>query len=119
MTVAAEDTRTLSEHALEAVVEIQDVRVQPDHVTGMLVNLSGKIVRDVQVRIDRTWLWTNERHPGDSNDDPGRSVVYAVPGKMQPGGRLAFTYRFDTPAPQRTDGRFETSVSVVSLEQAG
>jgi hypothetical protein len=102
---------------LQKIVEVRDVRAQPDQVTGVLVNLSSKPVRSIQVRIDRSWLWANERHPGDERDDPGRSVVYTVPGEIAPGGRLPFTYRPDAPLPERRDGRFETSVSVVSLEQ--
>jgi hypothetical protein len=75
--------------------------------------------RNVQVQIDRSWLWKNERHPGADTNNPGRSVVYAVPGEIPPGGRLPFTYRSDGALPQRSDGSFGTSVSVVSLEQMG
>jgi len=98
---------------------VRDVRVQADEVSGVLVNLSSNPVRNIQVRVDCSWLWKNERHPGADKDDPGRSVVYAVPGDIPPGGRLPFTYRPDSALPQRSDGSFETSVSVVSLEQVG
>jgi hypothetical protein len=80
-------------------VEVRDVHAEPDQVTGVLVNLSSKPVRSIQVRIDRSWLWTNERHPGE--DNPGRSVVYTVPDEIAPGGRLPFTYRPDAPLPER------------------
>ena len=56
---------------------------------------------------------------GGAEESPGRTAVYTVPGEIPPGGQLPFTYRPDTPLPQRTDGRFETSVSVVGLEQVG
>jgi hypothetical protein len=69
----------------------------------------------VRLRIERSWLWTDERHPAE--DSPGRSTVYAVPGDIPPGGRLPFTYRSDTPLPQRSDGRFETSARVIGVEQ--
>jgi hypothetical protein len=114
--MAAETTMVLPEQ-LQKIVEVRDVHAEPDQVTGVLVNLSSKPVRSIQVRIDRSWLWTNERHPGE--DNPGRSVVYTVPDEIAPGGRLPFTYRPDAPLPERRDGRFETSVSVVSLEQIG
>jgi hypothetical protein len=116
--VAAETTVVPPEQ-LQQIVEVRDVRAQPDQVTGVLVNLSSKSVRSIQVRIDRSWLWTNERHPGEEMANPGRSVVYTVPGEIVPGGRLPFTYRPDALFPKRRNGRFETSVSVVSLEQVG
>jgi len=114
VTRAAEETTQL-----QKIVEVRDVRAQPDQVSGVLVNLSSKPVRNVRVRIDRTWLWADERRAGGTEESPGRSAVYAVPGEIPPGGRLPFTYRPETPLPQRSDGRFETSVSVVGLEQTG
>jgi hypothetical protein len=119
ITIAAEDTMMAPAQHLQKMVEVRDVRALPDQVSGVLVNLSSKPVRNVQVRIENSWLWKNERHPGEDEDNPGRSVVYTVPGEIPPGGHLLFTYRPDTPLPQRSDGRFETSVSVVGLEQGG
>lgn len=113
----AAETTLVPAGQLQKVVEVRDVGAAPDQVTGVLVNLSSKRVRSIQVRIDRSWLWADERHPGAETDNPGRSAVYAVPGEIGPGGRLPFTYRPDAPLPERRDGRFETSVSVVSLEQ--
>jgi hypothetical protein len=115
----AAGTTMVPPEQLQKIVEVRDVRAQPDLVTGVLVNLSSKTVRSIQVSIDHAWLWTNERHPGEAKDDPGRSVVYTVPGEVAPGGRLPFAYRPDAPLAERRDGRFETSVSVVSLEQVG
>ena len=118
LAVAAETT-IVAPGKLQKIVEVRDVRGQPDEVSGVLVNLSSNPVRNVQVQIDRSWLWKNERHPGANENNPGRSVVYAVPGEIPPGGRLSFTYRPDSTLPQRSDGSFKTSVSVVSLEQVG
>ena len=115
----AAGTTLVSPDQLQKIVDVREVHAQPDQVTGVLVNLSSKTVRSIELRIDRSWLWTNERHPGEETDNPGHSVVYAVPGEIAPGGSLPFTYRPDSPLPERRDGRFETSVSVVGLEQAG
>lgn len=115
----AAETTIVAPEKLQKIVEVRDVRAQPDEVSGVLVNLSSNPVRNVQVQINRSWLWKDERHPGADKDNPGRSVVYAVPGDIPPGGRLPFTYRPDSALPQRSDGSFETSVSVVSLEQIG
>ena len=55
------------------------------------------------------------RHPGEETDNPERAVVFTVSGEIVPGGRLPFTYRPDAPLPERRDGRFEASISVVAL----
>jgi hypothetical protein len=52
-----------------------------------------------------------------TEDSPARTAVYAVPGEIPAGGHLPFTYRSDTPLPSCSDGRFETSVSVVGRER--
>jgi len=116
---AAEDTTWVARQHLQDIVEVRDFRAEPDQVSGVLVNLSSTPVSSVRLRIDRSWLWTNERHAGGSEESPGRTTVYIVPGEIPPGGHVPFTYRFDSPLPQRSDGRFETSVSVVGLEQVG
>ena len=113
----AADMTMVAPDQLQKIVEVRDVSAQPDQVSGVLVNLSSKPVRSIEIRIDRLWLWTDELHPGE--DNPGRTIFYTVPGEIPPGGRLAFTYRPDVPFPERRDGRFETSVSVFSLEQMG
>jgi hypothetical protein len=118
-TAVAEDSVGAVKQSLQQMVEVRDVRTQPDQVSGVLVNLSSKAVRGVRLRIDRSWLWADERHAGGAEESPGRTAVYTVPGEIPPGGRVPFTYRSDTPLPQRSDGRFETSVSVIELEQVG
>ena len=115
----AAETTIVAREKLQKIVTVRDVRGQPDEVSGVLVNLSSNPVRNVTVQIDRSWLWKNERHPGANKDNPGHSVVYAVPGEIAPGGSLPFTYRTDTVLPHRSDGSFETSVSVVSVEEIG
>jgi hypothetical protein len=119
ITGAAENAPVAADQHFRQVVEVRDVRADADRVSGVLVNLSSKPVRSVRVRIDRSWLWADERHAGGAEESPGRTAVYTVPGEIPPGGQVTFTYRSDTPLPQRSDGRFETSVTVVGLEQVG
>jgi hypothetical protein len=119
VTRAAEETIGAREPELQKIVVVLDVRAEPDQVSGVLVNLSSKPVRNVRVRIDRSWLWADERRVGGTEESPGRSTVYTVPGEIPPGGRFAFTYRPESPLPQRSNGRFETSVSVLGPEQTG
>jgi hypothetical protein len=118
ITAAAEDTIVVPEQHLQ-IIKVRDVRAQPDQVSGVLVNLSSKLVRNVRVLIDRSWPWADERRAGGTEESPGRAAFYMVPGEIPPGGRLPFIYRSDLPLPQRNDGRFEASVWVVDLEQVG
>jgi len=118
-TRAAEETTGAREPDLQKIVVVRAVRAEPDQVSGVLVNLSSKPVHNVRVRIDRSWRWADEPRAGGTDESPGRWAVYTVPGEIPPGGRLAFTYRPESPLPQRSGGRFETSVSVLGLEQTG
>lgn len=117
MSAFATDTPATAAPSFQGIVEVHDVHAEADQVSAVLLNVSSKRLHGVRVRIDHAWQWTDERHPADQN--PGRSTVYDVPGDIPPGGRSSFTYRPDVPLPQRGDGHFETSVSVVGLEQAG
>jgi hypothetical protein len=117
LTAAAEDTTLVPEQHLQRIVDVRDVRTEPDQVSATLVNLSSRPVRGVRVRIDRSWLWADERRAGGTEESPERTAIFVVPGEIQPGGHLPFTHPTETPLPQRSDGHFETSVSVVGLEQ--
>lgn len=114
---AAKQPPDLSPSPLEQIVAVRDVRGNDELVSGVLVNLSDRVVRDVRLLVDRSWLWAHARPPSDAADDPGRVAVHTVPGQIPPSGQLPFTYRGGKPLPQRADGRFETSVSVVGFDQ--
>lgn len=86
-------------------------------VSGVLVNKSGKLLKDVRVLIHYSWLWKNERHPG--TDDPGHSVFYTVPGPVPPNGQTQFSYQPAPPLPSRDDGRFVTDAQVMSFTEVG
>jgi len=118
-TAAAEQTKDVVRSHLEQIVAVRDVRVDSDQVSGVLVNLSNKGVHHVRILVTRSWLWAHERHPGAPEDNPGHAAFYTVPGEIPPGGQLSFTHQGTPPLPQRSDGHFETSVSVVGLDQEG
>jgi hypothetical protein len=110
------DQRVVSPDRLADAVAVRDVTTEDGAVRGVLVNRSGKTLRDVQLLVRHEWLWRNEFRPGDS--DPGRAEVHAVAGPIAPGSELPFTYT-EPPLPERTDGRFRTSVEVVALTEIG
>jgi hypothetical protein len=96
-------------------VVIRDISVTGDTVSGAVVNNSGNLVREVELLIRHSWLWRDEFHPGQG--DPGQAVYYTLPDEIPPGGSAQFSYRPERPLPQRTDGRFMTTVDVVGFSQ--
>src|SRR5512143_2595456 len=60
-TAAAQETTDVVRSHLEQIVAVRDVQAEPDQVSGVLLNLSSKVVHDVRVLIDRSWLWADER----------------------------------------------------------
>jgi hypothetical protein len=96
---------------------VRDVKVRDSTVSGVIVNKSPRVLRDVKLMIRHAWLWKNERHPGD--DNPGRAEYYTVPGEVAAGGSLPFTYHLEQPLPERTDGHFVTSADVISFTEVG
>ncbi len=107
------EERVVSPDRVADSVALRDVHAEDGVVRGVVVNRSGKTVRDVQLLVRHEWLWRNEFRPGDA--DPGRAVVQTIEGPIAPGGELPFTYAATPPLPERADGRFRTSVDVVAL----
>ena len=102
------------DNVVQAVI-VPNVTVQEGTVSGELVNKSSRPLRDVQLLIRYTWLWNNEFHPG--KDDPGMAVYYTVEQEIPPGGTASFTYKPSFPSPSRSDGHFETTVSVAGFSE--
>ena len=109
------ETVVVSPDQMSRAVDVKDVRMNGDQVSGKVVNNSGKPVRDVQILVKYVWLWNNERKPG--TDSPGRAVYETLPGELAPGEAKEFTYRPDEPLPNRRDGRFEPSVEVAGVTE--
>jgi hypothetical protein len=106
-----------SDVAAQDAVVVRNVIVTDGVVSGDLANTSHHLVRDVRLLVRHTWVWANERSPGE--DSPGRSAYTTVHEDISPGGSLPFTVRPNPPLPVRSDGRFETSVEVVGVTEIG
>jgi hypothetical protein len=116
LSATAAPPEIISARQAARVVEVTDVKTRGDVVSGVLINESPEIARNVQLVIRQTWLWKNEFHPGAVS--PGRAEFYTVHTAIPPHGSSAFTY--DTrPLPRRTDGHFETYVQVVGYTEVG
>jgi len=112
---AAEES-VISGSEASGVVSVVDVRSEDGVVSGIVLNNSNELARNVQLLIRHPWLWNNERHPGA--DSPGQAELYVVPGPVPPHGNVKFQYQ-GSPLPERSDGRFTTQVEVVGFTQVG
>ena len=97
-------------------VTVGDVQMRNGAISGMVINKSGDTLRDVKLVIDHAWLWKNERHPG--TNDPSRTDFYTVQQPIPPHGTVVFEYQ-PRPLPNRTDGRFDTTVKVMDFTEVG
>lgn len=104
-----------SADAAQTIV-IRDLTVSDDSVSGIVVNQSPATVRGVELRLQQVWHWKDERHPG--TDSPGRTLPFTLNGDIAPNASAPFT--FQTPRlPQRSDGRFVTTMDVISFSEVG
>lgn len=97
-------------------IVINDLRVQEGSVSGTVVNNSSATVRGVELLLRQTWLWNNERHPG--TDSPGRTLPFTLGGDVAPNASAPFTFQ-TPPLAQRSDGRFVTTMDVISFSEVG
>jgi hypothetical protein len=96
-------------------VLVSDVRAEDGAVSGVVVNNTGHEIQNVKLLVRYDWLWANEFSPGQ--DSPGRAIVHTIEEDIPPGGQVPFTYHPESPLPQRSDGRFQTSVVVLAYTQ--
>jgi hypothetical protein len=114
-TAHATATVVSSSEAAQTIV-IKDLTVTDDSVSGTLVNKSSHTVRDVSLLLEQAWQWKDEFHPG--TDSPGRTLPFTIPADIPPNASVPFTFR--TPVlPQRSDGRFVTTIDVTGFSEVG
>ena len=104
-----------SSEAAQTIV-INDLTVHEGSVSGTVVNKSSATVRGVQLLLRQTWLWNNERHPG--TDSPGRTLPFTFGGDIAANASAPFTFQ-TPPLPQRSDGRFVTTMDVTGFTEVG
>lgn len=93
---------------------IRNVTMRGDVITGEIVNQLPDRVRDVELLIRQIWHWDNERRPGANS--PGEAVYHVVAAEIPSGATERFTYEL-SPLPSRSDGYFETVVTVASFNE--
>jgi hypothetical protein len=104
-----------SSEAVQTIV-INDLTVKDDSVSGTIVNKSSATVRDVALLLRQVWQWKDERHPG--TDSPGRTLPFTFRADIAPNASAPFTFQ-TPPLPQRSDGRFVTTMDVTGFTEVG
>ena len=104
-----------SSEAAQTVV-ITDLTVKDDSVSGTIVNKSSATVRGVELLLRQVWQWKDERHPG--TDSPGRTLPFTFRADIAPNASAPFTFQ-TPPLPQRSDGRFVTTMDVTGFTEVG
>ncbi len=112
---AASPDSFLSVQETVQTVAVRNVTLQDDVRSGEIVNMSPRQLRDVQLLIRQMWQWKNEFRPGP--DAPGTAAYYTVGEEILPGETVRFTYRLPSMLAPRSDGYFETSVSVAGFTE--
>jgi hypothetical protein len=97
------------------MVAVRNTTAQGSIVSGELLNLSSHRVRDVELLIRHIWHWNNEFRPGVNS--PGAADYYTVSTEIPSGATQGFTYRVPSPLPARSDGYFETVVTVAGFTE--
>lgn len=107
------------EEVSQALV-VRDVNEQPGGtLTGVLVNKSEEPISNVRLLIRHTFLWARERKPKEPEENPSRAVFYDLDVTVPASGAIPFLYRPEPPLADRSDGRFESFVEVVSFHAVG
>jgi hypothetical protein len=97
-------------------VVINNLSVQEGAVSGTVVNRSAATLRGVELSLQQVWLWNDERHPG--TDSPGRTLPFTFRGEVAPNASEPFTFQ-TPPLPQRSDGRFASTMDVIGFTEVG
>jgi len=109
---AGSQTVLTQEEAGKAVT-IRDLNATTSSITGVVVNNTPHLIRDVEVLVEYHWLWTNEFKPGPVS--PGHSAVVKLDKDIPAGQTSAFRYTPDPPLPTRKDGQYDPEVRITGF----
>lgn len=105
----------ISNGGTEQKIVLENLSVQGEAVSGQVRNKSRNTMRDVELLVRHIWHWNNEYRPG--KDDPSVAVYYKVDKEISPGATASLNYKPSSALPTRSDGYFETTVSVAGFTE--
>jgi len=112
--VIPETISVLAPPEASKMVAVRITTVQDNIMSVELLNLSSHRIRDVELLIRHIWHWNNEFRPGVN--PPGAADYYTVTAEIPSGATERFTYKL-SPPPSRSDGYFETVVTVAGFTE--
>jgi len=111
----ADTVSVLSASEAPHALALRNVEMRDNVMAGEIVNHSSHRVRDVELLIRHIWHWSNEFRPGET--PPSSADYFTVKAEIPSGGSERFTYRMPSPLPARSDGFFETVVTVAGFTE--
>jgi hypothetical protein len=103
----------LTQEEAGKAVTIRDLNATTSSITGVVVNNTPHLIRDVEVLVEYHWLWANEFKPGPVS--PGHSAVVKLDKDIPAGQTGAFRYTPDPPLATRKDGQYDPEVRIAGF----
>jgi hypothetical protein len=113
VTVQAADTLVTERESMAGMIDVAEVQSDASMVSGKLVNRTRDSLRNMKLVVTDDFQFSGKRQPGSEN--PSLVTEMQVVGPIPPGGSIPFNLDRPAPLPDRKDGTFNTSVSVVSF----
>lgn len=110
----ADTVSVLSPSEARHAPAVRNVMMRDNVITGEIVNQLPDRIRDVELLIRQIWHWNNELRPGAN--PPGDAYYHIVATEIPSGAIERFTYEL-SPLPSRSDGYFETVVTIASFTE--
>jgi hypothetical protein len=112
-TAGAQNITTVETAA--AKVEVRNLEVTGNLVSGEVVNNSPHALRNIELLVQYHWLWENEFKPGET--PPGKSTFVTLDKELRAGESVGFTVPVEeTPSPERS-GRYMTEVTLAGFTE--
>jgi hypothetical protein len=105
--------KVLTHEEADKMVSIKDLKATASSVTGVVVNNTPHIIRDIEIAIEYHWMWANEFKPGPVA--PGRAVTIRLDKELRPGESTTFRYVPDPPLENRKDGQYDIEAVVAGF----
>lgn len=96
-------------------VTVEDIHLEGDHLSGVIVNREPHPLRSVRLVIGEVYRWPNEYRPGGKS--PNRAKTVVVEQEVPAGGRVSFSTTFPQATPPGPGGDFTTQVYVMGFTE--
>ena len=103
----------LSREMATQKVEVRNIQLQGNVISGQVVNKSQNPMPNLELFIH--WLWNNEFKPGATS--PGKALYVVLDKELRPGESAPFSAPLDPPAAPRADGYYMTEATLAGFTE--